>query len=83
MPAAALLTASTMTTATARGCESVATWLDVSVVVVAWMCAAIARSYSGAIMRSFTITNHDGFVFQAAVVILSLSALEFKGPCVK
>ncbi len=48
----AFLAASAMTAATAFGCDNIGTCPDVSVVVVALISAAIARSYSGGSMRS-------------------------------
>ena len=50
---------------------------------VAFILAASAFSSSGGIARSLpAITNHDGLVFHAAVVIVAPKAAAFVGPCV-
>src|SRR4051812_41055612 len=71
-----------ITPATSRGLESIGTCPELSVVVVAFMRFATARSYSGGSIRSFTTTYHDGFVLHAAWVTLSSRAAEFHGPWV-
>jgi hypothetical protein len=61
----ALWAASRIAAATLSSMDSMETWPEVSVVVVAWICFAIACSHSGGSIRSFTAMNHDGFVFHA------------------
>src|SRR5262249_51355528 len=62
----AFAAASMITAATALGCESIATWLAFSSVVVAFMRFAKKRSSSGAIAPSSLETMYQvGFVFQA------------------
>jgi len=54
--------ACSMRAATGAGCDSMATWLDGSVMVSAWIALAMKRSASGGIMRSFAATMYqDGF----------------------
>src|SRR5580700_4264609 len=61
-----------------------ATWLELRVIVVAFIAAASARSRSGGITRSSAATtNQSGFVFQAAATgrfVLKQETLV--GPCV-
>src|ERR1019366_1706984 len=60
-----------------------ATWLEERVMAVAFIFSASARSRSGEIIRSsLEMTNHDGLVFQAAVVIVAPKADAEVGPCV-
>ena len=72
-----------MTAATALGCESIATWLVFSSVVVAFMRFAKKRSSSGAITWSRAETMyHAGFDFHAAVETCAPNADAAIGPCV-
>ena len=58
-----------------------ATWLEGSVIEVAFILAASAFSSSGGIARSLpAITNQDDLVFHAAVVIVASKAAAFVGP---
>jgi hypothetical protein len=75
--------ASSINSATSFGWESIARWLDGSAIDVAFILAASNFSMSGLIARSFApITNQDGFVFHAAVVMVAPKAAAFVGPCV-
>src|SRR5690242_10194894 len=77
VPAAARITA-----ATSFGRDSMATWLVGSDVTLALIFFAIARSTSGWIIRSFSATYQDGFVFHAAFATFSSKDLPKMGPCV-
>src|ERR1700689_4295007 len=57
-----------------------AKWLDWTVIEVAFIVAASAFSNSGGIARSLpAITNQDGLVFQAAVVMVAAKAAALVG----
>ena len=71
-----------LTAATALGFDSIGTWPELSVMVVALMRFAASRSDCGGTMRSLTMMNHDGLVFHAAVVTFSSRNVEFQSPCV-
>src|SRR6267143_6581331 len=72
-----------MTAATAFGCESIARWLVLSSVVVAFIRFAKNRSSSGAIaLSSLDTMNHDGFVFHATPDTWAPKAETAIGPCV-
>src|SRR5215470_18270906 len=60
------------------------TWLELRVIVVAFIAAASARSRSGGITRSSAATtNQFGFVFQAAATgRFVLKQEKLVGPCV-
>src|SRR6267378_6646827 len=73
----AFLAASMITAATSFGFDNIGTWPAGRVVVVAWICFAIACSYSGGNIRSFTAMYHDGFVVQAGAGTLSPRHAEF------
>src|SRR6266699_6206866 len=76
----ALLAASITTAATSFGFDNIGTWPVGRVVVVAWICFAIACSYSEESIRSLTAMYYDGFVVQAGTETLSARHAEFHGP---
>src|SRR5262245_34207039 len=69
--------------ATADGCDSIATWLDGSVIVFAFIALANLRSRSGWIIRSFAATTyHVGLPFQAASETFAAKTAPLVAPCV-
>src|SRR5262249_21365320 len=67
-----LFAASNITSKTSSGLESIATWLDFRTVVFALALLAILLSRSGLMaLSSDETTNHDGLVFQAALLATS------------
>src|SRR4051812_27170055 len=72
-----------MSFATCVAWESIATWLDGSVIVFALIVAADLRSRSGEIIRSLAATTYQlGLSFQAALVPLASNTELFVAPCV-
>src|SRR5262245_8802348 len=78
-----LCAAAMISLATAAGCESIGTWLDGTLIVMAFILLANLRSRSGWIMRSFAATTYQvGFDFQAAVETLASNSALLVAPWV-
>src|SRR5271154_784937 len=76
-------TASSMTAATSRGCESNDMWLDRITVVLAFIRLASDVCSSALTTRSSDVTrNQQGFVFQAATVMVCPNAFAASRPWV-
>src|SRR5882672_2726623 len=72
-----------MSFATSFGCDSIATWLDGTVMVFALMFFANWRSRSGWIILSLAATTYQlGLVFHAAFATLAANTVLFVWPCV-
>src|SRR5499425_1892114 len=73
-------TAYEITSKTSLGLESIATWLDFRTVVFALALFAIFLSRSGLMaLSSDETTNHDGLVFQAALLATSPNTFSAAG----